>query len=193
MQAGFDLPFQPPSGDVNLLLAGQTAAPALKSSQAQTGNSNHGFFSIDAKEEKFWPVPLGQKPCTDKTYFKTLAVRPHDFEPLVNGLVSHFGLSDRLPSSVKFRARRRFHPGNRIRCHAAKGFVPIVGPCVASPGLLFLPSRDPHSFRCGLRSAAPPGLLKELCAYLNASLFISSFALSVCHSLPNRVIWKWEN
>ena len=91
------LPFQPQSGDIYFLLAGQAVAPALKSSQAQTGNSNHGFFSIYAKEEKFRPVPLGQKTCTDKVNFETVAVRPHDFEPLVDGLVSHFELSDRLP------------------------------------------------------------------------------------------------
>jgi hypothetical protein len=97
MQAGFDLPFQPPSGDVYLLLAGQAAAPALESSQAQTRNSNHGFFSIYAKEEKFRPVPLGQKSRTDKVNFETAAVRPHDLEPLVEWLVSHFELSDRLP------------------------------------------------------------------------------------------------
>src|SRR5579864_4239646 len=98
VRAGFDLPFQPPSGDIDLLLAGQAAAPALKSSQAQTRNSNHGFFSIDLKEEKFRPIPLGQKTCTDELNIETAALRPHDLEPLVEGLVSHFGLSDQLPS-----------------------------------------------------------------------------------------------
>ncbi len=97
MQAGLNLPLQPQSSDIYFLLAGQTAAPALKSSQAQTGNSNHRFFSIYAKEEKFRAVPLGQKTRTDKVYIETAAVRPHDLEPLVAGLVSHFELSDRLP------------------------------------------------------------------------------------------------
>jgi hypothetical protein len=69
MQAGFDLPFQPPSGDIDFLLAGQAAAPALKSSQARTRYSNHSLLSVDAKEEKFRPVPLGQNTCTDKDYF----------------------------------------------------------------------------------------------------------------------------
>src|ERR1700730_6602263 len=97
MQAGFNLPFQPPSGDIDLLLAGQAAAAALETRQAQTRNSNHGFFSVEAKEEKFWSVPLGQKTCADKINFETVAVRPHDLEPLVDWLVSHFGLSNRLP------------------------------------------------------------------------------------------------
>src|ERR1700733_6845274 len=98
MQAGFDLPLQPTPGDIYFLLARQAAAPALKSSQAQTRNSNHSFFSIHSKEEKFRPIPLRQNTCTDKVYFETVAVRPHNHEPFVGWLVSHFELSDRLLS-----------------------------------------------------------------------------------------------
>ena len=60
--SGLHLPFQPPSGHIDFLFARQAVPPALKSSQARTGNANHGFFSIHPKEEKLWPVPLRQKP-----------------------------------------------------------------------------------------------------------------------------------
>jgi len=69
----------------------------LKTSQAHARKSNHRFFSIDSKEEKFRPIPLRQKPCTDKVNCETATVRPHNLEPLVDWLVSHLELSDRLP------------------------------------------------------------------------------------------------
>jgi hypothetical protein len=70
MRAGFDLPHQPAPSDIYFLLAGQPVAIALKASEAQARNSNHGLFSLDwraastartrhAKEEKFRAVPLG--------------------------------------------------------------------------------------------------------------------------------------
>jgi hypothetical protein len=93
-QTGFQLPLQPSSSDINLLFARQTTPPAFKSSQAITGNTNHRFFSMDTKEEKFWPVPLRQETRSDKLDFEAAPIRSRNLESPVNWLVRQLGLSD---------------------------------------------------------------------------------------------------
>jgi len=83
-QAGFYLPLQPSSSDIDFLFARQSAPTELKSSQACTGNTDDRFFRIYAKEEKFRPIPLRQKTCSDKLNRETAAVRPYGLKPLVD-------------------------------------------------------------------------------------------------------------